>query len=196
MHEDEFSPVTCEQQFLAARSSQAEAQPALWACSRCARASRRGGRGRPRPLLAREACETALAVSRDPPLLRAHRNIRCSGCLGQGNPCWICARRASNRRNGASRSACANVVRLSVGGWSTGHSVRVRPPRENVGRPLYQKAGTTCFSVTVPLTYGERMEAVRIGYARCSTDRQDLTAQHNALVELGVEPGRSTPTTG
>ena len=24
----------------------------------------------------------------------------------------------------------------------------------------------------VPLTYGERMEAVRIGYARCSTDRQ------------------------
>ena len=28
------------------------------------------------------------------------------------------------------------------------------------------------------------MEAVRIGYARCSTGRQDLTAQRSALVEL------------
>ena len=62
--------------------------------------------------------------------------------------------------------------------------------RENVGRPLYQIDGTICFSVKVPLTYGERMEAVRIGYARCSTDRQDLTAQRSALVELGVDPGR------
>ena len=34
------------------------------------------------------------------------------------------------------------------------------------------------------------MDAVRIGYARCSTDRQDLTAQRRALVELGVAPER------
>ena len=34
------------------------------------------------------------------------------------------------------------------------------------------------------------MEAVRIGYARCSTDRQDLTAQRYALVGLGVDPER------
>ncbi|MDE0101585.1 MAG: recombinase family protein [Bryobacterales bacterium] len=34
------------------------------------------------------------------------------------------------------------------------------------------------------------MDAVRIGYARCSTDRQDLTAQRSALVELGVAPER------
>ena len=34
------------------------------------------------------------------------------------------------------------------------------------------------------------MEAVRIGYARCSTDRQDLTAQRGALVALGVDPQR------
>ena len=34
------------------------------------------------------------------------------------------------------------------------------------------------------------MGAVRIGYARCSTDRQDLTAQRSALVELGVAPER------
>ena len=34
------------------------------------------------------------------------------------------------------------------------------------------------------------METVRIGYARCSTDRQDLTAQRCALVGLGVDPER------
>ena len=34
------------------------------------------------------------------------------------------------------------------------------------------------------------MAAVRIGYARCSTDRQDLTAQRSALVGLGVDPER------
>lgn len=34
------------------------------------------------------------------------------------------------------------------------------------------------------------MESVRIGYARCSTDRQDLTAQRSALVKLRVAPER------
>ena len=34
------------------------------------------------------------------------------------------------------------------------------------------------------------METIRIGYARCSTDRQDLTAQRCALVDLGVDPER------
>ena len=29
-----------------------------------------------------------------------------------------------------------------------------------------------------------------IGYARCSTDAQDLTAQHEALTALGVQPDR------
>src|ERR1700720_4335917 len=29
-----------------------------------------------------------------------------------------------------------------------------------------------------------------IGYARCSTDAQDLTAQHDALTTLGVKPNR------
>ena len=32
------------------------------------------------------------------------------------------------------------------------------------------------------------MDTIRIGYARCSTDRQDLTAQRCALVDLGVDP--------
>ena len=34
------------------------------------------------------------------------------------------------------------------------------------------------------------MTHVLIGYARCSTDSQDLSAQRSALVELGVEPER------
>jgi len=34
------------------------------------------------------------------------------------------------------------------------------------------------------------MSTVRIGYARCSTDKQDLTAQRSALVELGVAEDR------
>ena len=42
----------------------------------------------------------------------------------------------------------------------------------------------------VPLTYSSPMDAVRIGYARCSTDSQDLTAQRSALVGLGVDPER------
>jgi DNA invertase Pin-like site-specific DNA recombinase len=29
-----------------------------------------------------------------------------------------------------------------------------------------------------------------IGYARCSTDKQDLSAQRNALIELGVAADR------
>ena len=34
------------------------------------------------------------------------------------------------------------------------------------------------------------MTATLIGYARCSTDKQDLTAQRQALAELGVVPDR------
>ncbi len=34
------------------------------------------------------------------------------------------------------------------------------------------------------------MKSTRIGYARCSTDRQDLSAQTKALIELGVATDR------
>ncbi len=34
------------------------------------------------------------------------------------------------------------------------------------------------------------MTALLIGYARCSTDQQDLTAQRNGLTALGVVPAR------
>lgn len=36
----------------------------------------------------------------------------------------------------------------------------------------------------------QSMTATLIGYARCSTDRQDLTAQRQALADLGVAPDR------
>lgn len=34
------------------------------------------------------------------------------------------------------------------------------------------------------------MRALLVGYARCSTDQQDLTAQRDALLGLGVEAER------
>ena len=34
------------------------------------------------------------------------------------------------------------------------------------------------------------MSALLVGYARCSTDQQDLTAQREALLNLGVETER------
>ena len=39
-------------------------------------------------------------------------------------------------------------------------------------------------------TYIPGMTHARIGYARCSTDEQDLAAQHAALLDLGVAPDR------
>ncbi len=41
-----------------------------------------------------------------------------------------------------------------------------------------------------PYSYIFHMTATKIGYARCSTDRQDLTAQKQALETLGVSPDR------
>lgn len=38
--------------------------------------------------------------------------------------------------------------------------------------------------------YSAPVAGVLVGYARCSTDSQDLTAQRDALVACGVEPGR------
>ena len=42
----------------------------------------------------------------------------------------------------------------------------------------------------VPYTYPVDMTATLVGYARCSTDHQDLTAQREMLIKLGVNPDR------
>lgn len=40
------------------------------------------------------------------------------------------------------------------------------------------------------IRYNCRMTYTLIGYARCSTDKQDLAVQHDALLKLGVTPDR------
>ena len=46
--------------------------------------------------------------------------------------------------------------------------------------------GTEVFAKEGPYTYTLPMKTTLIGYARCSTDKQDLSAQKQALFELGV----------
>lgn len=46
------------------------------------------------------------------------------------------------------------------------------------------------FAKAPPYAYSFPMTMTKIGYARCSTDSQDLTAQKQALAALGVAPDR------
>ena len=50
--------------------------------------------------------------------------------------------------------------------------------------------GTARIAKAGPYPYSLLMTATLIGYARCSTDRQDLAAQRQALLELGVAKER------
>ena len=54
----------------------------------------------------------------------------------------------------------------------------------------YHKTGTIKFAKEGPYPYNINMISTKIGYARCSTDRQDLSAQKQALENLGVAPDR------
>ena len=51
-------------------------------------------------------------------------------------------------------------------------------------------AGTVIVSREAPQTCHFSMPKTLIGYARCSTDKQDLSAQREALTELGVTADR------
>ena len=50
--------------------------------------------------------------------------------------------------------------------------------------------GTGTIAEAGPYPYTPPMTATLIGYARCSTERQDLAAQRQALLELGVAEDR------
>ena len=50
--------------------------------------------------------------------------------------------------------------------------------------------GTETIAKAGPYAYSFFMAETLIGYARCSTDRQDLAAQRQALLELGVAEDR------
>ena len=50
--------------------------------------------------------------------------------------------------------------------------------------------GTETIAAAGPYPYTSPMTATLIGYARCSTDRQDPAAQRQALLELGVVEDR------
>ncbi len=55
---------------------------------------------------------------------------------------------------------------------------------------LYHKNGNHYFTIEGALTYTQHMTSTQIGYARCSTDKQDLNAQREAMIALGVDPDR------
>jgi len=50
--------------------------------------------------------------------------------------------------------------------------------------------GTIRIAKGGPYSYSFPMKAILIGYARCSTDKQDLSAQRQVLTDLGVEEDR------
>ena len=50
--------------------------------------------------------------------------------------------------------------------------------------------GTETIADAGPYPYTSPMTVTLIGYARCSTDRQDLAAQRQPLLELGVAEDR------
>ena len=78
---------------------------------------------------------------------------------------------------------------LSVRGSSSVRpACRLDPRQIGTMSVSYEWCGNNCGSGT--LSVHSPMTATLIGYARCSTDRQDLAAQHQALLELGVAEDR------
>ncbi len=78
---------------------------------------------------------------------------------------------------------------LSVKGRPAyGPARRPNPRPTGTGSVSYEWYGDNCASGTLSVHFP--MTASLIGYARCSTDRQDLDAQRQALLELGVAEDR------
>jgi Resolvase, N terminal domain len=65
------------------------------------------------------------------------------------------------------------------------HRTRTRRHRKTLDRARHDPRGDGRHQLAAAATSG-----IVIGYARCSTDRQDLTAQRQALYELGVSDER------
>jgi hypothetical protein len=93
-------------------------------------------------------------------------------------------------------------VGVSARGSLNGHSRRCRPPLVKAGEKLSHIDGTMIVSVMggfadtlvtntpTPAPTGHPSGSTLVGYARCSTDKQDLTAQRTALEGLGVASDR------
>ena len=73
------------------------------------------------------------------------------------------------------------IVQRTASRWNPG------PDRQ--GHCVSQLPGPMKVAVMGGLTYSPAM-SIKIGYARCSTRRQDLEAQRKALLELGVSEDR------
>jgi hypothetical protein len=60
--------------------------------------------------------------------------------------------------------------------------------RSSLDDPLGPPIRTLAMDQSDGARHGSWMDETLIGYARCSTDEQDLTAQRQALHALGVPP--------
>ena len=70
----------------------------------------------------------------------------------------------------------------------TAQSVAPTPAKPEPGAS--HTNGTETIVEAGPYSYTSPMTATLIGYARCSTDRQDLAAQRQERLELGVAEDR------
>src|SRR5208282_3230112 len=55
---------------------------------------------------------------------------------------------------------------------------------------MSHQTGTRNWTGTGPLPYTWSMDSLRIGYARCSTSKQDTELQRKALADLGIDLDR------
>ena len=94
----------------------------------------------------------------------------------------------------SARSLC----RRRIGQWHApraDRSVARSPLAAANGAVYWNRALPRCSSRPRPAARTGKlprcaMSALLVGYARCSTDQQDLTAQRDALLAMGVEPER------